>query len=543
MGLLDLFRPVWNIETADTPWDRSRVTIFQHIASHLREDGLGLQDGGETLPDELPTDDTQIRWAAGALDGVGTHHGGWAGGSEKSDQILKALLAALKRADMPRLDRLYTLLKEEGAISIVDPVLEKTREAASARKLDTTRLWRLAHWLAKNAPDREVVKFAMAMLGMFTGPDHRETLMLLGRHDEFTLYATVAVGNTFEDPEASLWDLAKGVQGWGRVHAVERLAKIATRSEIKHWLLTEGHKNAVMAEYLAFPCATGGGLLQALKEDIRQEDVVVGAAEILDALVAGEGGPFEGLEILPEGPEIVRLYLNLVEARGVALVHYVTTHALKLWAEQEHTDEESNHSERVTWSREARASIIPRCEMILGNPSWKDRIQTALEAEDKVMFSLADRAAGLMGLDVWPIHMERLRHGKSDEWWSVTRTKDAERMAQVVALAEERLPLEQMATGPDVKIWGGPLNQEFNALDLVVQELRQFPRLGWPLVRAALQSPVIRARNMAIKALETWGMEDWPEETRALLVHSLEIEPNHETRDSLHGLVAKEFST
>jgi len=159
------------------------------------------------------------------------------------------------------------------------------------------------------------------------------------------------------------------------------------------------------------------------------------------------------------------------------------------------------------------------------------------QVEDNVVFSMADRAAGLMGLDVWPIHMERLRHGKGDGWWSITRTKDAARMAQVVALAEERLPLTQMATGPDVRIWGGPLNQEFNALDFVVQELRHFPGLGWPLVRAALQSPVVRARNMGIKALEDWGKQAWPEEARALLEHSHAVEPNEETRTSLGALL------
>lgn len=80
--MLDIFRPGWNIEAADPPCDSSRVSILQHIAFHVREDGLGLQDGGEVLPDELPTNDTQIRWAAGVLDGVGTHNGGWVGGSE-----------------------------------------------------------------------------------------------------------------------------------------------------------------------------------------------------------------------------------------------------------------------------------------------------------------------------------------------------------------------------------------------------------------------------------------------------------------------------
>ncbi|MDP2877690.1 MAG: hypothetical protein Q8O00_15985 [Holophaga sp.] len=536
MGLLDLFRAAWNIETVDTPWDRSRVPIFQFISSHLQENGSGLRDGGESLPDELPPDDTQVRWAAGALDGVGIYHGGWAGGSEKADQLLEALISTLKRIDTTRLDHLYSLLKEEGAISIVDPVLEKAREAAKAKKLDTTRLWRLAHWLAKNAPDREPVKFAMAILGMFIGPDHRETLMVLGRHDEFTLYAAVAVGNTFDDPETSLWDLAKGVQGWGRIHSVERLAKIATRPEIKHWLLIEGHHNAVMPEYLASPCATGGGMLQALMENTPPDAVLVGSAEILDALVAGEGGPFEGLETLPDGPEIVRLYLDHVDSRGEAVAHYITTHTLKQWAEHEQTGEEQGHPEKGTWPSDARTGIAPHCQKILVNPAWKERIQAALDAEDKVLFAEADRAAGLMGMDVWPIHMDRLRQDKGDGWWSVTRTKDAGRMAQLVALAEERLPLEQMATGPDVKMWGGPLNQEFNALDFILQALDQFPGLGWPLINTGLQSPVIRTRNMAIKALEGWEQANWPDEVRALLEQALAAEPNEDTRKLIERL-------
>lgn len=48
-----------------------------------------------------------------------------------------------------------------------------------------------------------------------------------GAHEEFTLYSAVAVSNGLPDPEAELWALAASVDGWGRIHCVERLRQLA----------------------------------------------------------------------------------------------------------------------------------------------------------------------------------------------------------------------------------------------------------------------------------------------------------------------------
>jgi len=497
-------------------------------------------DGGERLPDEEPQDDTKVRWAAGAFDGVGAYHGNWAGQSEKVETVFEALKASLARAEKGRVLALYNLLKAEGAIALVDPTLDRIRKGVKDKSMDAGRLWRLAHWIARQAPDREPVKFAMAILGMFTGPDHRRTLITLGRHDEFTLYAAVAIGNTFEDPEVSLWELAKGVDGWGRVHSVERLAKIASRPEIKQWLLVDGYKNSVMIEYLAASCAKGGGLVDALREEAPADSILAGAAEILDALVAGEGGPFESLRALPDGPEIVRRYLDHVKAHGKALEHYITAHALNQWAEEDDPSDEPEDAAVPAWPSEVRSAIRRACHEILEDPGWELRTREALKAEDRMLFAQADRAAKLMGIDTWPIHMDLLMQGKGESWWSVTCTKDPARMAQVVALAEDRLPLEELATGPDIKIWGGAMNQEFSALDFILQSLGAFPGLGWPLVRTGLQSPVIRARNMAVKTLKEWGRAQWPVEAPTLVQQALAIEPHPDTRQSMEDLMKVE---
>jgi hypothetical protein len=43
------------------------------------------------------------------------------------------------------------------------------------------------------------------------------------------------------------------------------------------------------------------------------------------------------------------------------------------------------------------------------------------------------------------------------------------------------------------------------ALDFILQDLRRFPGKGRPLIRAGLQSPVVRNRNMTVRALAAWG--------------------------------------
>ena len=115
------------------------------------------------------------------------------------------------------------------------------------------RLYELSHSFVTESPDREPVKFGIAILGLFRQPADQELFQTLGRHDEFTLFCAVAIANSSEDHDESLWTLARNVNGWGRIHVVERLARTENPA-IKNWLLREGFRNSVMYEYLAATC-------------------------------------------------------------------------------------------------------------------------------------------------------------------------------------------------------------------------------------------------------------------------------------------------
>ena len=323
--------PGWDIESVNPPWGE-RPSIYQHILSHIRPGEPGLLEGGEELPDEgCVRGDSQIGWAAGALDGVFGHHGGGSDAAEVAGKVLAALKELTEHASNGRAAALYSLLVEHSTLQYVDQLLPSVVEDD---EIDHGRLHAIAHWLATGAADREAVKCAVALLGLFQGGEDRDLLLTLGRHEEFTLYAAVALGNSEEDGELSLWALACLVTGWGRIQIIERLA--ATKDEqIKAWMLREGYRNDIMDEYTALVCARTGDLLGALRRPDPDEQLLKGAGSILTTLIRGRGGPAEGIESYPEGAEAAELYLRHLQARELDLEDYVAVSAVEQFLKEE----------------------------------------------------------------------------------------------------------------------------------------------------------------------------------------------------------------
>ncbi len=213
----------WNIETLPIPWAVARASIHDHIVRHIEPGKDRLREGGDTLPDEdIFAAGQQIRFAPGAFDGVFGHHSR----AEQEPNVAQAfhtLGRALSDPTAANLQALYNLLCEESLLHLLDPLIEKIAETKDAGSIPPDRLFELANFFALQAPDRGPVKFAIAMLGLFEASAAGEVVMMLGRHEEFTLFSAVAIEKQADDPELQLWELAKGVNGWGRIHCVERL--------------------------------------------------------------------------------------------------------------------------------------------------------------------------------------------------------------------------------------------------------------------------------------------------------------------------------
>jgi hypothetical protein len=111
-----------------------------------------------------------------------------------------------------------------------------------------------------------------------------------------------------------------------------------------------------------------------------------------------------------------------------------------------------------------------------------------------------------------------------------------ERIDEILEFATTSLPLDDIGSGPGTSLGLGPEWAAHQALDFIVQDLNRFPGRGWPLIRAALRSPVVRNRNMAVNTLFGWERSDWPADAAGLVCAALDGEPDARVRERLRRL-------
>jgi hypothetical protein len=221
-----------NHDALSMPWDR-QPSILEFVRCHICPDKPGLTEEGYTLPDEEQINaGSEIRWAAGAMDGVATHHMLAGENDATVRRTVELALAYSRQPTATNKAAVYRHVIAERVVSIIDLVIEALLKESG---IGHDRLYELARSFVTEAPDREPVKFGLALLGLFRRPDDQELFQTLGRHEEFTLFCAVAIANASDDHDEALWTLARNVTGWGRIHVVERLAGTANPG-IKNWL-------------------------------------------------------------------------------------------------------------------------------------------------------------------------------------------------------------------------------------------------------------------------------------------------------------------
>jgi hypothetical protein len=545
------------------PWrhDESILDVVR------RWDGSG--EAEVVLPDEPPPDPSKIRWSAGSLEGTMTRHalgldeehihGGirarvWRLVGGRRD-VAGEIVSRLKRlvghpADEERL-ALYRILRNEDVLSNIDAVIERL---ARDREL-LVAIAPHARWLVTEARHRGPLKFGIALLGVSGEPGDAELVKELARHDEFTLYCSVALQHLLADPADALWEVAQRADGWGKIEAVERLAPlVADRPDIKRWLLTDGCQNSVMNEYLGYTCATAGGLADALAGAV-DDALLDGACTIVSALCIG--GPAEDLDDYTDGPAAVGRLVDLLQDRCQTLQRLDTVIDILQWVEDEapedlppEVDPHEYARERAErrarqgehgWSGQLKADLAERCQDVLRQPQWPERLQEAFEHGDRQDEWVAWRVGPRVGLDLWDAGFAKLKREALDDGlvFRLMQGSDMTHQERIVEWAEQHLPVEKIATGPTEHLFPAEHREIDGALTFIVQEMRAGELYSEPLVAAALLAPVIGTRNQALNAIEAQPREAWGSSVEAALHCLTREDPNEDVRARAVVLLGK----
>ncbi len=518
---------LFNLFNKKVPW-QNRKSIYMHVRDSIDKDGKLTTD---SLPDdEIRHKDTELRWAAGALDGAFGHHAS----CSENDVMLAKLTQSIAFYGRKR-DKIefYNIVIKDNVISSIDNVI---KEITKLQVKVTQNLYDWIEFLAFQSPDRGAVKTGIALLGAIGATQFRDQIKTLGRHEEFTLYVSVALLNMSDNPEIELWEMAKQVHGWGRIHLVERLAE-TQNLEIKSWILTEGYKNSIMYEYLAYIAADTGDLKKELSKDNIEEEIILAASDIIQALIAE--GPVHGISIYQDAAETIKLYIKHTLGKRDNLSYLLTYDSIYDYVAD--IDKEWDNFKENGWNEENRNEIAKALSEEFEHETWKELIDKSANTENDVEFWIINRAAKILNINLFKVHWERLQRDPLNQtkWFDIMNSAGNDNIDNVLEYAIKTIPLAEISTGAD-KLMG--LGKEYNLhtiVDYIVQSLDKYEGKGKAIILASLKSPVVRNRNMAIRTLDNWHIEYITQELRDAINDAEKVEPEEDVKERLSKLLAR----
>lgn len=459
----------------------SKKAIFEIITDYL--DSLDIIDG-ETISlgkdFSLPQEATDgMKFADGAWDGISIYH---MGSPEITDEDIIEIGNAVVLAasgDYKKADKAFEeVCNRIKTVNFIDELQRFIVE--HSKELDASTLFRYALHLILESPDPESIKAGLMILELFDqDEDIKKIVRTIGLSDEFTLYA-VFLMRAWENGNTEIMNLAKGVNGWGKIHAVHYIEP--ETEEIKQWLLTEAVSNYVMPSYSGLDCYAKAGVEELLEKRELSNEEIKGILAIIDAIL--DEGPLPGISTIDD-PE------NML----VKVLEHASRHLpLDPW--------ESEAINNISdWQEENGEDDNPDMEALI------DAILSDAETRELVVKEVINGQHIYLAKSIGLPYKEELFAAMEKDFdslysWCSWLMEDDAFAKKVLDLFRSNMNLKELQIDPDDSLGLG--NPDASKLDFIMQELEERQGQGDEFVAAGLKSPVIRNRNGALNVLESW---------------------------------------
>jgi hypothetical protein len=526
--LQDIFDKKDSIEVREWRTDNS---ILNFLSSNLDDKG-NVTKKAHDLPDEKKDDD-KVKFAPGLTDAM-------FGASDSDDskrriaELSKHLKNVAIKGDNISEQEFYRVVTEnEGVIGIIDEFLQAVVDGALPVQ---PYLFNYAKDLATRTNKRNAVKFGIALLGLCQNKSVLNDIHILGLHDEFTVYSTIAIANLSDNAVNDLWELAQKVDGWGKIQLVDRLASRDLKEPIRDWLIIDGYKNSIMYEYLAYTCATNGELHKKLESEQIEHKLFKSASDIIEALIA-EHSPAEDITTYPFASQVIQDLIRHAKKHATDISDFNALNKIKDFLT--HLQSDIGEQKKNGWNQDIISNCLIEIVEILNSRDWKVVANEGLKSNDNVIYWNAKQASEKLGIDLWETVWARLvkKPIDSSSWYDVTHYSKPEHSDKIIDFALKHLPLDELATGAKDSNGFGDNYNKHASLEYATTFLENYPKKGEKIILTSLKSPVTRNRNMSIRVLDKWKQENWSSEIDKVIRELREIEPNKDTRENIERLL------
>jgi len=283
----------------------NKKPIFEIIADRLRQTEF-KDDDIITLGKDfsLPNDEEGLKYIDGAKDGICVYHMGAAEITQKDIEEINTVITFANTGDYDQADSVLEKLCER--IRVVN-FIDELQDCILARKDEVEdKFYIYSLYLMTQSANIECVKAGMMIQELFGQSEEVKGMVrTLGLSDEFTLYSVFIMRN-WENGNTEIMNIAKSVNGWGKVHAVHYIEP--DTEEIKYWLLTGAVSNDVMPAYSGWDCYKKADVEAILKKGGLTYEELEGVLSIVDAML--DEGPVLGISNVENPKEILLEVLN-----------------------------------------------------------------------------------------------------------------------------------------------------------------------------------------------------------------------------------------
>ena len=243
---------------------------------------------------------------------------------EEADLLIDAMNAVVG-GHIDTADELFLkLTKTRRTIEFAGYLSDLVEENASM--INPIHAYSYGKHLVALAKDKELVKIGLAL--HHKAPEDRlkgfrQIITDLTYCNEFTWFCLPII-QKWDDGNDLIFEIAKHIYGWGRVHACAFLEPETW--EIRQWFLREGVDNGVMPPYTALEAWNKSDAASLLDCRLTQKDFTF-ISRIMAALL--DEGPCRGISLV-EDPEIaLRKFLNQAQSYNLSPDDYKVIKAIK----------------------------------------------------------------------------------------------------------------------------------------------------------------------------------------------------------------------
>ena len=505
-------------------------SIFEHIRAYVRSGLPGLTEGGEELPDEAIFNEGDIRFAPGALEGAFVRYAESHDDDAAVERLHGALIALANRPGARTREQVRELFREGDVRMRVDAL---TSRLSAFPPRNPERLYVELRAIFLKSGHRDEVKYAMALMSTSRRPDDAGLFRVIGRHEEFTLYAAVALSNVVDDAVREWSELLQHVSGWGRTELTELILRKPQPEVVRERLVRDG-LGIGNALTLARECR----LHELLARPEIDGELLTGGREIMDSLVRSWDSPSVLTDYEHAGEASEHLVRHL-GGRALALDDFVTVFGLRRFLTNDSFRFDSETGEdtiaKAGFDEERLSSVVALCSAFVERDVWLERAEGAMASENADERRKGMEVAGRLGVDLHQYLIDQIRNdpGDSGLWYRFVAGSDEARLREAVDLAVSLWDLSEISRGPALDHFGGQ-SGPLASVDFILQELPRFPGVGASLIGPSLRSPVIRHRLIALRALSRW--QEKPSDLMQLVSDLARDDPHEDVRESA-GLV------